>query len=183
MPQFEWDPEKARANLAKHGIAFEDAALVWSDPLHLVRFDRVEDGQERWHALGMAAGVVLLIVVHSYLGEDEAVIRIISARRATGNERKAYEDGDVKQQRQRLERLAKAPEAQIDTTDIPEVLDWTGAVRGGFYRPRKEPITIRLDADVLAWFKSHSEGGRGYQSDINRVLRQYVATRTAKRRA
>ncbi len=51
------------------------------------------------------------------------------------------------------------------------------------YRPRKEPITIRLDADVVAWFKSHSEGGRGYQSDINQVLRQYVATRTAKRRA
>jgi uncharacterized protein (DUF4415 family) len=79
------------------------------------------------------------------------------------------------EQRERLQRLAAKPEADIDTTDIPEVLDWSGAVRGGLYRPRKEAITIRLDADLLAWFKNHAEGGRGYQSEINRVLRQHVA--------
>jgi uncharacterized protein (DUF4415 family) len=82
-----------------------------------------------------------------------------------------------KEQRERLERLAAKPEADIDTSDIPEVLDWSGAVRGGLYRPRKEAITIRLDADLLAWFKTHTEGGRGYQSGINRVLRQHVVTR------
>jgi uncharacterized protein (DUF4415 family) len=86
------------------------------------------------------------------------------------------------EQRERLERLAAKPEADIDTTDIPEVLDWSGAVRGGLYRPRKEAITIRLDADLLAWFKRHAEGGRGYQSEINRVLRQHVAA-TEKQRA
>ena len=85
-----------------------------------------------------------------------------------------------KEQKQRLERLAAAPETDIDTTDIPEVLDWSGAVRGGLYRPRKEAITIRIDADVLAWFKSHAEGGRGYQSEINRVLRRHVAARAGK---
>jgi uncharacterized protein (DUF4415 family) len=79
-------------------------------------------------------------------------------------------------QRERLERLAAKPDAEIDTSDIPEVLDWSGAVRGGLYRPRKEAITIRLDVDLLAWFKSHSPGGRGYQSEINRVLRQHIAT-------
>ncbi len=79
------------------------------------------------------------------------------------------------EQRQRLERLARAPEEEIDTTDIPEVVDWSDAVRGGLYRPRKQAITIRVDADVLAWFKGHAEGGRGYQSEINRVLRQHVA--------
>ena len=87
-----------------------------------------------------------------------------------------------KEQRERLERLAAKPEADIDTSDIPEVLDWSGAVRGGLYRPRKEAITIRLDADLLAWFKDHAEGGRGYQSEINRVLRQHVAT-TEKQQA
>ncbi|WP_239992094.1 BrnA antitoxin family protein [Rhodopila globiformis] len=80
-----------------------------------------------------------------------------------------------KEQRERLERLAAMPDSAIDTTDIPEVLDWSGAVRGGLYRPRKESITIRLDADVLAWFRSHAGDGKGYQSEINRVLRQHVA--------
>jgi uncharacterized protein (DUF4415 family) len=87
-----------------------------------------------------------------------------------------------KQQRERLERLAAKPDAEIDTSDIPEVLDWSGAVRGGLYRPRKEAITIRLDADLLSWFRTHAEDGKGYQSEINRVLRQYV-TQTEKHRA
>ncbi len=81
----------------------------------------------------------------------------------------------TKAQQDRLERLAVAPETDIDTSDIPEVTDWSGAVRGGLYRPRKERVTIRLDADVLDWFKGHSEGGRGYQSDINKALRQHIA--------
>lgn len=80
-----------------------------------------------------------------------------------------------KEQQGRLERLASAPEDDIDTSDIPKVLDWSGAVRGGLYKARKETITIRLDSDVLAWFRKHVEGGRGYQSEINRALRQHVA--------
>jgi uncharacterized protein (DUF4415 family) len=84
-----------------------------------------------------------------------------------------------KAQRERLERLAAAPEANIDTSDIPEVTDWSGAVRGGLYRPRKEAITIRVDADVLTW--DHAEGGRGYQSEINRALREHIANKTKQR--
>src|SRR5487761_2277746 len=86
-----------------------------------------------------------------------------------------------REQRERLEKLAAMPEDSIDTSDIPEVLDWSGAVRGGLSRPRKEAITIRLDADVLAWFRGHAEGGRGYQSEINRALRAHVQ-RTEKQR-
>ena len=48
--------------------------------------------------------------------------------------------------------------------------------RGEFYRPVKQPVTIRLDADVLSWFKQHADG-RGYQTEINRVLRTHVAER------
>lgn len=55
--------------------------------------------------------------------------------------------------------------------DIPEVRDWDGAVRGRFYRPVKKAISLRLDADVLAWFKARSEK---YQSRINEVLREYM---------
>jgi uncharacterized protein (DUF4415 family) len=78
-------------------------------------------------------------------------------------------------QRERLERLAAKRDSEIDTSDIPEVLDWSGAIRSGLYRPRKEAITIRLDADLLTWSKSHSPGGCGYQSEINRALRQHIA--------
>jgi uncharacterized DUF497 family protein len=94
LAKFLWDSDKARRNLNKHDVAFEDAELVWSDPFLLVGFDRIEEGEERWHALGMSAGVVLLLVVHTYPGEDDDVVRIVSARKATKNERKAYEDGD-----------------------------------------------------------------------------------------
>ena len=70
--------------------------------------------------------------------------------------------------------LAAMPDDDIDTDDIPEVRDWTGAKRGTFYRPIKQQITLRLDADIINWFKQNAPDGRGYQTDINRVLRAYV---------
>jgi uncharacterized protein (DUF4415 family) len=81
-----------------------------------------------------------------------------------------------------LSRLAALPDDQIDTKDIPEapVENWIHARRGELYRPLKQPVTIRLDADVLAWFKEHS-GARGYQTEINRVLRQYVPAAEKRR--
>ena len=63
--RFAWDPEKARANLAKHGVAFEDAAEVFADVLARSVQDRHEAGEERWQTLGMVQGVVLLLVAHA----------------------------------------------------------------------------------------------------------------------
>jgi uncharacterized protein (DUF4415 family) len=82
-----------------------------------------------------------------------------------------------------LARLAALPDDQIDTTDIPEAPpeNWIHARRGELYRPLKQPVTIRLDADVLSWFKEHAANG-GYQTEINRVLRRHVAA-AEKRRA
>ncbi len=77
-------------------------------------------------------------------------------------------------QRAELDALEAMPDDQIDTSDIPETLDWSGAKRGLFYRPVKQQITLRLDADVVAWFKQQAPGGRGYQTDINRALRSHV---------
>ena len=71
---------------------------------------------------------------------------------------------DVQAQIRALETL---PEDQIDTTDAPEVLDWSDARRGVFYRPVKQQITLRIDADIIAWFKDHTPDGHGYQTDIN----------------
>jgi uncharacterized protein (DUF4415 family) len=64
--------------------------------------------------------------------------------------------------------LKRMKDRDIDTTDIPPVLDWSKAVVGKFYRPIKKPLTIRVDADVLAWLKGQ---GRGYQTRINALLR------------
>ena len=80
----------------------------------------------------------------------------------------------TKAQRAELQALDGLPEDQINTTDIPEILDWSDARRGVFYRPVKQQITLRLDADVVAWFKVHAHHGRGYQTDINRALREHV---------
>ncbi len=81
----------------------------------------------------------------------------------------------TEKQRATLKALEELPDDRIDTSDIPEALDWSNARRGVFYRPVKQQITLRLDADVVAWFKAHAEGGRGYQTDINRALRRHVA--------
>ena len=78
---------------------------------------------------------------------------------------------DVQDQLGALEAL---PDDQIDTSDIPEILDWSDARRGVFYRPVKRQITLRLDADIIAWFKARARGGRGYQTDINGALREHV---------
>ena len=73
-----------------------------------------------------------------------------------------------------LKSLAALPESEIDTSDAPELLDWSGARRGLFYRPVKQQLTLRLDADVVAWFKSQTKSSEGYQTRINRALREYV---------
>ena len=78
---------------------------------------------------------------------------------------------EVQEQIRALEAL---PDDQIDTTDAPEILDWSDAMRGVFYRPVKKQITLRLDADIIAWFRAHARDGRGYQTDINGALRDHV---------
>ena len=80
----------------------------------------------------------------------------------------------TKNQKAELKALAALPDDQIDTSDIPEVLDWADAKRGLFYRPVKQQLTLRLDVDVVTWFKRRVPGGQGYQTEINLALREYV---------
>lgn len=67
-------------------------------------------------------------------------------------------------QKAELSALEALPDDQIDTSDIPEVRDWSDARRGVFYRPVKQQITLRLDADVVNWFREQAPDGRGYQT-------------------
>ena len=88
----------------------------------------------------------------------------------------------TREQLAELKSLAALPDSAIDTSDAPELLDWSGAKRGVFYRPVKQQLTLRLDADVVAWFKSHTKASEGYQTRINRALREYVRGQTSRSR-
>jgi len=91
MPlSFEWDDQKAKANLAKHGVGFEEASTVFSDPLSLTIPDPAHSQTEdRFIILGLSHRGKLLVVVHTERGDN---IRIISARPASRGERKDYEE-------------------------------------------------------------------------------------------
>ena len=79
------------------------------------------------------------------------------------------------ERRAELEALAALPEGKIDTRDVPEQRDWSGARRGALFRPVKQQITLRLDADLIDWFRRRPQRDEGYQTRINRALREYVA--------
>jgi uncharacterized DUF497 family protein len=90
--RFTWDAVKDRSNRRKHGISFETAVRVFCDPFHLSRQDRVVDEEARWQTIGMVDGVLLVLVAHSVVDEEEEAIRIISARKVTRQERIEYEE-------------------------------------------------------------------------------------------
>jgi len=77
----------------------------------------------------------------------------------------------TKNQKIEIKKLAAISDDGIDTSDIPETTDWSNAVVGKYYKPIKKQVTLRLDADMLDWFKS--QGGK-YQTRINKVLRRYM---------
>lgn len=87
------------------------------------------------------------------------------------------------EQKARLKALAELPDDTIDFSDIPETTeeDWKHAVRGSMYRAMKRQVTLRVDADVLDWFRREAAGGKGYQTRINSALREYVAAQTSKK--
>lgn len=86
---YEWDPGKARANFAKHGVRFADAATVLEDDLALTMRDPFSDDEERWITLGRDGRGRLLVVVYTWRGEN---VRLLSARLATPREASQYEE-------------------------------------------------------------------------------------------
>ena len=91
--RFEWDSKKNEINIKKHGISFEEAKLVFDDPLHLAILDkRFNYFEERWITIGKIQDERIVLIAHIYFDNDgDEVIRIISARIATSSERRQYE--------------------------------------------------------------------------------------------
>ena len=87
------------------------------------------------------------------------------------------------QQKAELAALAAMSEDEIDTSDIPEVTDWSNAKRGVIYRLTKQRITLDLDSDVIAWFKSNAPTDIDCQTHINLVLREHVRREKARSNA
>ncbi len=86
----------------------------------------------------------------------------------------------TRKQQKEIAAVAAKKDRDIDFSDIPEVVDWSGAEVGKFYRPAKKPVTMRLDADVVEWLKQY---GPGYQTRANALLRHaMVNTRQTKRK-
>ncbi len=84
---------------------------------------------------------------------------------------------DIPPIEEQMATMRQKSDNEIDFSDIPEVLDWSDAVRGKFYRPVKEHVTMRLDADILAWFKRNHPK---YQTAINSALREYIHSQNSK---
>lgn len=72
---------------------------------------------------------------------------------------------------EQMKNMQQKEDKDIDFSDIPEILDWSDATRGKLYHPIKKHVTLRLDADVVEWFKQHHPK---YQTAINAALRQHI---------
>jgi uncharacterized DUF497 family protein len=90
---YEWDEDKDRSNQRKHGISFARATQVFDDPNVVFLADRIVDGEERWHAIGIIEGVHLVLVAHKITNAGSTeIVRIISARKAERSEERIYEE-------------------------------------------------------------------------------------------
>ncbi len=90
--RIKWDDAKNASNLRKHGIGFDEAIKIFDDPHYISRADRVVDGEQRWQSFGTMRGMLVVMVAHTWFDADgDEYVRVISARRATRQEREDYE--------------------------------------------------------------------------------------------
>ena len=91
--KFEWDVKKEKINITKHGVTFEQASYVFSDPYALNRYDdEHSEDEDRWVLLGKSLNETLLLVIHTFRdNQGIELVRIISARKATKKEKQAYQ--------------------------------------------------------------------------------------------
>lgn len=195
--RFEWDERKNRKNILKHGVGFDEARRVFSDPHLIIREDRVIDGEERLHAIGFVDSV--LLVVHT-VREEGLDALFGSCRRGKPRPRRGsfMKKANKKKtrmvtrtieqienhkitaaERNRLKRLAALPDSKIDTTDIPDVSRRTGWVRvhehpeHPLHRVFSRLLSIRLPEPDIALAQRLAESkGLPYQTYIKSLLHQ-----------
>ena len=145
---YEWDPDKAQASLDKHRIDFADAVGVFEDDWALTIKETLVNGEQRMATLGMDFLGRVLVVVYTFRSDD---IRLISARPATRGEREPMSEREYSFE-------------QAEQGAVVQPL------------PGKTRITIRIDTDILDWFRRrvHESGGGNYQTLINGALREYT---------
>jgi uncharacterized protein len=129
--QFEWDPAKAIANFAKHGVTFWEATEAFYDPLSLTTDDEAHSSEERrYSTIGLSRAGRLLLVSHA---DRDDRIRIIGARRATRASNKT------------MKKTRPSPKRKVQAEPMPEV-DFSNGVRGKYYRRlRQSVVTVHLD--------------------------------------
>jgi uncharacterized DUF497 family protein len=150
--QVEWDPRKAKLNARKHGIQFTDAVAVLEDERALTLPDTSSSEEERWVTIGLDPLGDVIVVVYTWRGDNARLISPAKRRLASG------------------ERMRKE--------SMKREYDFSKAKRGPVMPvPKgKTRITIRLDDDVIDWFRDQVEraGGGNYQSLINDALRDHM---------
>jgi|GEM_PF-111835 len=148
---YEWDPAKARSNLVSHAVHFSGAVAVLADERAPTIRDPVSEGEERWITLDINEASRLLVVVYAWRGDN---VRLIPARPPRQEKR-----ANMKNAMKREYDFSKARRGPV--ISVP---------RG------KTRITIRLDDDILAWFREQVQqtGGGNYQTLINEALRQHM---------
>jgi hypothetical protein len=153
--RFEWDDVKAEWNEGKHGITFPQAEQVFDDPLHATMRDaRHAEVEDRYITIGETFWGKVLVVAHAERGDR---IRIISARRATRSEKRNYMEKE----------FDTINDAVNEVDDLLPEYDFTGAVRGKYYRPGKTIIRMTIDEDVARYFHSAEL--------LNAALRKLIA--------
>jgi len=161
---------KSRRNQAKHKVSFETATLVFKRSNAISIQDRVVGGEKRWQTLGLVNGILVLLVAHTFHeadGEENHTDHIGAQKPRHANEQSMR---ITKKMHNEIAVPRGMKDHEIDKSDIPERKPggWNGAICGKFYRPPKRAVTIRLDADILAWLKGQ---GKGYQTRLNAILR------------
>jgi hypothetical protein len=151
--RFEWDDDKAEANLWKHGVAFKKAAVIFNDPF-AVTFEDVDHsyGEQREITYGSTLFNEVLVVSHT--ARDER-IRIISARHATKAERRKY-------------MTKKSDEIRDDDLRPEYDFDFSKGVQGKYYEPKNTTtVLMRIELDVMRHFSTSDQ--------VNEALRMLIA--------
>lgn len=157
--EFDWDPQKARANVAKHGVSFEDAMGVFADPSALSILDRVSaPTEERWVTLGTARpGLLVVVHTHVDLGDDRACSDHIGASRDRAR--------------------AAAVRGRRALSDMKDEYDFMGGERGRFFRENARLAPpVHLAPDVQAFVEARAaERGESVSDVVNAALRREMA--------